>query len=124
MVAGVIPALKATGRGAQDLDSAGQRGWVRDRVRAGYSVLIVGEVAAALWFLAMGSTMAQPVVQGRNFTMDDLGEDRSAVIVNEGFVERVLEGRYPSAGASATGRPGGSPAHGRTRSSVSSGRWA
>ena len=39
--------------------------------------------------------LGQPVVQGRNFTMGDLGEDRSAVIVNEGFVERVLEDRYP-----------------------------
>ena len=39
--------------------------------------------------------LGQPVVQGRDFTMGDLGEERSAVIVNQGFVERVLEGRYP-----------------------------
>ena len=39
--------------------------------------------------------LGQPVVQGRNFDMGDLGEDRSAVIVNQGFVDRVLGGRYP-----------------------------
>ena len=39
--------------------------------------------------------LGQPVVQGRNFGMGDLGEDRSAVVVNQRFVDRVLGGRYP-----------------------------
>ena len=210
VVAGVIPALKATGSGAQASIQRASAGGSGIEFGRGYSVLIVGEVAVALWFLAMGSTMAptalsepdglsvpaarylyaslrlpqvdatprtpgdarerpvmveqvasvqeelvrrlsaepglgpiaianalpgtshatryiqveglpraedapapahlvrvarvdvgyleawgRPVVQGRNFTMGDLGEDRSAVIVNQGFVERVLKGRYP-----------------------------
>lgn len=39
--------------------------------------------------------LGHPVVSGRNFNTSDLGEDRSAVIVNRGFVDRVLEGRNP-----------------------------
>jgi predicted permease len=37
----------------------------------------------------------QPVLNGRNFNAGDLGDDRSAVIVNTGFVDRVLGGRNP-----------------------------
>ena len=210
VVAGVIPALKATGRGVQASIQRASAGGSGIRFGRGYSVLIVGEVAVALWFLAIGSTMApralsepgglgvpaahylyaslrlpqgdatlgtpsgarpdrpaiveqvkrvheelvrrlseepglgpiavanalpgtthatryiqvdglpraedapapahlvqvarvdvgyfealgQPVAHGRNFNMGDLGEDRSAVIVNQGFVDRVLKGRY------------------------------
>lgn len=35
----------------------------------------------------------QPILRGRGFSRADLGEDRSAVIVNTAFVERVLGGR-------------------------------
>ena len=211
VVAGVIPALKATGRGVQASIQRASAGGSGIRFGRGYSVLIVGEVAVALWFLAIGSTMAtrslsepgelgvpaahylyasvlipqgdatpttpsdarpdrpaifeqvkrvheellrrlpeepglgpiavasalpgtshptryiqveglpraedasapaylvqvarvdvgyfealgQPVAHGRNFNLGDLGEDRSAVVVNQGFVDRVLNGRYP-----------------------------
>ena len=68
--------------------------------------------------------LGQPVVQGRDFTVGDLGEDQSAVLVNQGFVERVLEGRYPLGRRLRYWTPGREPAHGRTRSWVSSGPWA
>jgi predicted permease len=37
----------------------------------------------------------QPILRGRNFNRGDLGEDRSAVIVNTSFVDSVLGGRNP-----------------------------
>ena len=37
----------------------------------------------------------RPIVSGRAFGSGDLGEDRSAVIVNTSFVDRVLGGRNP-----------------------------
>ena len=39
--------------------------------------------------------LEQPILSGRNFNAADLGERRSAVIVNTSFVERVLGGRNP-----------------------------
>jgi putative ABC transport system permease protein len=39
--------------------------------------------------------LQQPIVNGRRFNAGDLGDDRSAVIVNTGFVNRVLGGRNP-----------------------------
>ena len=39
--------------------------------------------------------LEQPILSGRNFNTADLGSDRSAVIVNKGFVDRVLGGRNP-----------------------------
>ena len=39
--------------------------------------------------------LGQPILSGRNFNAGDLGDDRSAVIVNTGFVNRVLGGRNP-----------------------------
>lgn len=39
--------------------------------------------------------LGQPILNGRNFSAGDLGDDRSAVIVNKGFVDRVLGGRNP-----------------------------
>ncbi|MGH7461242.1 MAG: FtsX-like permease family protein, partial [Longimicrobiales bacterium] len=39
--------------------------------------------------------MKMPILSGRNFNNADLGEDRSAVMVNTSFVERVLGGRNP-----------------------------
>ena len=39
--------------------------------------------------------LEQPILSGRNFNAADLGERRSAIIVNTSFVERVLVGRSP-----------------------------
>lgn len=39
--------------------------------------------------------LEQPILNGRKFNAGDLGGDRSAVIVNKGFVDRVLGGRNP-----------------------------
>ncbi len=39
--------------------------------------------------------LERPILIGRGFNLSDLGEDRSAVIVNTPFVERVLGGRNP-----------------------------
>ena len=39
--------------------------------------------------------LQQPILSGRGFNLGDLGEDRSAVIVNTDFVDRVLGGRNP-----------------------------
>ena len=39
--------------------------------------------------------LKQPILHGRNFNNADLGGDRSAVIVNQSFVDRVLGGRNP-----------------------------
>jgi len=39
--------------------------------------------------------LGQPILAGRGFDSNDLGEDRSAVIVNTTFVDRVLGGRNP-----------------------------
>ena len=40
-------------------------------------------------------TFEHPVLSGRGFDLGDLGEDRSAVIVNTDFVDRMLDGRNP-----------------------------
>ena len=37
----------------------------------------------------------QPILNGRDFNTSDLGDNRSAVIVNRSFVDRVLGGRNP-----------------------------
>ena len=58
VAAGVVPALKATGRGVQASIQRAGAGGSGVRFGRGYSALIVGEVAVALWFLAIGSTMA------------------------------------------------------------------
>jgi hypothetical protein len=55
--------------------------------------------------------MDQPILAGRGFTSADLGADRSAVIVNTTFVEKVLEGRHPL-GRRLRYRPWGSGAPG------------
>jgi predicted permease len=208
-LAGVVPALKATGKGVQVSLQRAFGGGSGIRFGKGYSALIVGEVAVALWFLTLGSSLLpsavskpgglgiradqylfaalripgvdrtrggdqsdrpelvrrvavvhqelvrrlsaepglgrvaiasalpgmsshesryiqveglprapeapapahpvsvarvdvgyfealdQPVLSGRTFNTADLGEDRSAVIVNTGFVDRVLGGRNP-----------------------------
>ncbi len=39
--------------------------------------------------------LAQPILNGRGFSAADLGNDRTSLIVNSGFVERVLNGRNP-----------------------------
>ena len=39
--------------------------------------------------------LGQPILDGRGFGAGDLGTDRSAVVVNTRFVERVLGGRNP-----------------------------
>ena len=39
--------------------------------------------------------LEQPILSGRGFDSDDLGEDRSAVIVNANFVDQVLGGKNP-----------------------------
>ena len=52
----MIPALKATGRGAQASIQRASAGGSGIEFGRGYSVLIVGEVAVALWLLAIGST--------------------------------------------------------------------
>jgi predicted permease len=39
--------------------------------------------------------LQRPILNGRNFSRADLGADRSAVIVNQSFVQRVLGGRNP-----------------------------
>ena len=65
------------------------------------------------YFEALG----QPILRGRNFNRGDLGEDRSAVIVNQSFVDRVLGGRNPlgrrvrywGRGPQWLWRPGSSP---------------
>ena len=41
------------------------------------------------------NALQQPILSGRGFDLGDLGEDRSAVIVNTDFVDRVLGGRNP-----------------------------
>ena len=41
------------------------------------------------------NALEQPILIGRGFNLSDLAEDRSAVIVNTAFVERVLGGRNP-----------------------------
>jgi putative ABC transport system permease protein len=41
------------------------------------------------------SVLEHPILRGRGFDSNDLGEDRSAVIVNTTFVNRVLGGRNP-----------------------------
>ena len=58
VAAGVVPALKATGEGAQNSIRRAGAGGSGIEFGRGYGVLIVGEVAAALWLLAIGSTMA------------------------------------------------------------------
>jgi predicted permease len=40
-------------------------------------------------------SLGQPILQGRAFDAADLGEERTAVIVNTSFVERVLGGQNP-----------------------------
>jgi hypothetical protein len=40
-------------------------------------------------------SLGQPILQGRAFDAGDLGEERTAVIVNTSFVERVLGGQNP-----------------------------
>ena len=45
--------------------------------------------------LGFFEALGQPVLSGRHFNAADLGDDRSAVIVNASFVERVLGGRNP-----------------------------
>jgi predicted permease len=205
-IAGVVPALKATGRHVQASIQRAAGDGSGIRFGKGYSILIVGEVAVAVWFLALGSSLLpsavrksggvgvqadqylfaavripradqttsveasrrpefdrrvavaheelarrlpaepglgpvaiasalpgmshdnrwievegvppaprspapahkvnvarvdvgyfdaldQPILSGRNFSRGDLGEDRSAVIVNTSFVDRVLGGR-------------------------------
>lgn len=52
-------------------------------------------VKAAHVDVAYFDALDQPILSGRNFNTGDLGEDRSAVIVNTSFVERVLGGRNP-----------------------------
>ena len=208
-IAGVLPALKATGKGVQATIQRASSGSSGIRFGRGYSALIVGEVAIAVWFLTLGSSLlptavskpaglgiqtdqylfaalriprvdaatgaetsdrpefvrrvavahrelvrrlsaepgvgpvaiasalpgmsnhaseyvqieglprppgspapahlvsvarvdagyfdalGQPMLSGRNFNAADLGDDRSAVIVNKGFVDRVLGGRNP-----------------------------
>lgn len=39
------------------------------------------------------SALEQPILTGRGFDLSDLAEDRSAVIVNTAFVDRVMVGR-------------------------------
>ena len=39
--------------------------------------------------------LEQPILSGRGFDSSDLSEDRSVVIVNTAFVDRVLRGRNP-----------------------------
>ena len=39
--------------------------------------------------------LEHPILRGRAFGLNDLGEDRTAVIVNTDFVDRVLDGRNP-----------------------------
>jgi predicted permease len=209
VLAGAVPALKATGKRVQVSIQRAPGGGSGIRFGKGYSALIVGEVAVALWFLTLGSSLLpstvskpdrlgiqtdqylfaalripgvdrttnggqserpeidrrvavahrelvrrlsaepglgpvaiasalpgmsshasryieieglprapdapapahlvsvarvdggyfdaldQPILSGRNFNAGDLGEDRSAVIVNTGFVDRVLGGRNP-----------------------------
>lgn len=41
------------------------------------------------------STFEQPILTGRGFDALDVGDDRSAVIVNTSFLDRVLGGRNP-----------------------------
>ncbi len=41
------------------------------------------------------NALGQPILSGRGFDLTDLGEDDSAVIVNTGFVDRLLGGRNP-----------------------------
>ncbi len=41
------------------------------------------------------NALQHPILSGRGFNLADLGEDRSAVIVNTDFVDRVLGGRNP-----------------------------
>ena len=208
VIAGVVPALKATGKGVQTSIQHASGGGSGIRFGAGYSILIVSEVGVALWFLALGASLLpsavskpgglgiqtdqylsaalrfpqvdqtasveesdrpvfvrrvgvaheelvrrlsaepglgpvaiasalpgmshdirwmqvegmppapgspapahainvarvdlgyfdaldQPILSGRKFSAADFGEDRSAVIVNTSFVERVLGGRNP-----------------------------
>jgi hypothetical protein len=205
VIAGVVPALKATGRHVQASIQRASGGGSGIRFGRGYSVLIVTEVAVAVWFLALGSSLLpsavargdvgipsdqylfaavriprvdqtrvepsarpevvrqvavahtelarrvaaapelgpvaiasslpgmshnsrwlqvegvpmprspapaykvnvarvdvayfdaldQPILNGRGFNNGDLGDDRSAVIVNTSFVDRVLGGRNP-----------------------------
>ena len=41
------------------------------------------------------NALEHPILSGRGFGLSDLGEDRSAVIVNTDFVDRVLGGQNP-----------------------------
>jgi hypothetical protein len=45
--------------------------------------------------VAYFDALDQPILSGRGFNNGDLGDDRSAVIVNTSFVDRVLGGRNP-----------------------------
>lgn len=68
-VAGVIPALKATGRKVQaDLQQAAARG-ASLRFGFGSTVLIVAEVVLAVGFLAMGSVLVRSVFQNTEGTL-------------------------------------------------------
>ncbi len=63
VLAGVVPALKATGKRVQaSIQGAPGGGGSGIRFGKGYSVLIVGEVAVALWFLALGWSLLPSAV--------------------------------------------------------------
>jgi putative ABC transport system permease protein len=83
-VAGVLPALRATGRGVQaNLQQSAGRGSVRFGL--GTSLLIVAEVVLSVGFLATGGMMVRTVLQGPAGTLG-LDSDRylrADLIVNE-----------------------------------------
>ena len=68
--------------------------------------------------------LEQPILNGRTFNAGDLGDDRSAVIVNTGFVNRVLGGRNPIGQRLRYWEPGKDPGPFALRSSASWGRSA
>lgn len=57
VIAGVVPALKATGKHVHASVQRASGGGSGIRFGVGYSALIVGEVAIALWLLVIGSTL-------------------------------------------------------------------
>ena len=62
VIAGVIPALKATGRSVQASIQRASGGGSGIRFGVASSALIVAEVAAAVWFLGIWSTLAPAAV--------------------------------------------------------------
>lgn len=57
VIAGVVPALKATGKHVHASVQRASGGGSGIRFGVGYSVLIVGEVAVALWLMVLGSSL-------------------------------------------------------------------